>query len=372
MNPPLWVGTRKGLFRLRNAGTRWELDGTQFLGDPVTIVRQDPRDGSIYACLDHGHFGVKLHRSVDGGETFEECGVPEYPERPADADDIDPVRQKPLEWKLKLIWSLVPGGPDQKDHLWCGTIPGGLFHSRDAGKSWQLVESLWQHPLRKKWFGGGADQPGIHSICVHPKDSQHITLGVSCGGVWVSRDGGSTWECKADGMRAAYMPPELANTPEVQDPHCVVQCRSRPDHFWAQHHNGIFRSTDGCESWQEIECPNPSSFGFPVAVDPEDPDTAWFVPAVKDEKRYPRDGKFVVTRTRDGGKTFEVLDQGLPPAPAYDLVFRHALDIDARGQMLAMGSTTGNFWVSPDRGDRWLCVSQHLPPIYCVHFGSAR
>ena len=56
-------------------------------------------------------------------------------------------------------------------------------------------------------------------------------------------------------------------------------------------------------------------FGFPVVVDPADPNTAWFVPAIKDEKRIPVGGKLVVARTRDGGKTFDVLGDGLPDTP---------------------------------------------------------
>ena len=109
-------------------------------------------------------------------------------------------------------------------------------------------------------------------------------------------------------------------------------------------------------------------FGFGVVVHPREPDTAWFVPAIKDEKRIPAAGKVVVNRTRDGGKTFETLTEGLPQEHAYDLVFRHALDIDGSGDRLSFGSTTGNLWVSEDQGDRWTQVSAHLPPIYAVRF----
>ena len=102
--------------------------------------------------------------------------------------------------------------------------------------------------------------------------------------------------------------------------------------------------------------------------DPEDPGTAWFVPAVKDEHRIPASGELVVSRTRDGGKTFEVLRNGLPQQDAYDLVYRHCLDIDETGSRLAFGSTTGGLWVTEDQGDNWTCVSHHLPPIYAVRF----
>jgi hypothetical protein len=114
----------------------------------------------------------------------------------------------------------------------------------------------------------------------------------------------------------------------------------------------------------------PSAFGFAVAVHPNDPDTAWFVPAVSDQRRIPADGRVVVTRTRDGGRTAEVLRNGLPQEHAYDLTFRHALDVDETGNVLAFGSTTGGLWTSDNQGDSWQCVSAHLPPIYCVRFAS--
>ena len=81
------------------------------------------------------------------------------------------------------------------------------------------------------------------------------------------------------------------------------------------------------------------------------------------------DARFVVTRTRDGGASFEVLDGGLPEGAAFDLVYRHGLAIDDDGACLAMGSTTGGLWLSENGGDHWQCLSVHLPPIYCVRFG---
>ena len=81
-----------------------------------------------------------------------------------------------------------------------------------------------------------------------------------------------------------------------------------------------------------------------------------------------RDGKVVVARTRDGGQNYEILRNGLPQNHAYDLTYRHGLDIDETGNRLAFGSTTGSLWVTEDQGDSWQCVSEHLPPIYCVRF----
>ncbi|HWV10390.1 MAG TPA: exo-alpha-sialidase, partial [Pseudomonas sp.] len=193
-------------------------------------------------------------------------------------------------------------------------------------------------------------------------------VAVSCGGVWCSDDSGTTWSCQTQGMRAAYMPPELEGTPEVQDPHRMVACPAEPDTLWVQHHNGIFLSRDGAAQWQEITEAGPSTFGFTVAVHPHDPQTAWFVPAVKDECRVPVAQRLVVTRTRDAGRSFTVLEAGLPQQDCFDLVYRHGLAIDAAGECLALGSTTGNLWLSRDQGATWDRLSGTLPPIYALVF----
>jgi hypothetical protein len=359
------VATRKGLFDFRcsAAGGRFELERVSFLGQPVTIALPDRRDGAIYAALTLGHFGVKLHRSRDGGADFEEIAAPCYPEKPKPSDDRTP-------WSLQQIWSLEAGGADEPGVLWAGTIPGGLFRSPDRGESWELVRSLWERPDRREWTGGGYDHPGIHSICVDPRDSSRLAVGVSIGGVWVSEDGGRSFEPRSKGMFAAYVPPELREAPNLQDPHRLVQCPASPDVFWVQHHNGVFRSRDGAASWVEIGERPPSVFGFAVAVHPRDPDTAWFAPALKDECRVPVAGQVVVARTRDGGASFELLREGLPQRHAYDLVYRHALAVDETGERLAMGSTTGSLWVSEDQGERWLQLSANLPPIDAVRFVS--
>jgi hypothetical protein len=365
MTAPAYIATRKGLFTSQRRDGHWAIAAAAFLGDTVNLVLPCRRDETIFAALHHGHFGTKLHRSKDGGKSWQQVATPAYPPKPADVEEKD-AWGRPLEWKLDRIWALEAGS--EPGELWCGTIPGGLFHSNDHGDSWQLIESLWRHPQRSQWFGGGADLPGIHSICVDPHDGNHVTVGVSCGGVWQTRDRGASWQCKADGMWAAYMPPERKYDPNIQDPHRIVQCRKDPKYLWAQHHNGVFRSTDYSASWQEVPGVPPSVFGFAVAVHPEDPQTAWFVPGISDEKRIPVEGQVVVTRTRDGGKTFDVLRNGLPQEHAYDLTFRHALDIDPTGTTLAFGSTTGSVWISDNQGDAWQSLSGHLPPVYCVRF----
>lgn len=370
MSDTLLVATRKGLFTLqRSAAGQWQQQQPQFLGQPVSMVLADPRDGTRYAALNLGHFGVKLWR-CRAGQAWEECAVPVYPPQPPEApiEARSPEQPPAAPWSLQQIWVLETGGTDQPGVLWAGTIPGGLFRSGDGADSWELNRPLWDRPERLEWFGGGYDYPGIHSVCVDPRDSHHVSIAVSCGGVWQTRDGGASWDCTSAGMQADYMPPERREDPNIQDPHRMVQCPGSPDVLWVQHHNGIFRSGNGGMRWERLYA-QPSSFGFAVAVHPQQPDTAWFVPAVKDECRIPVDARLIATRTRDGGRSFETLDNGLPQEPAYDLVYRHGLAVDTSGERLAMGSTTGGLWVSENGGARWQCLSAHLPPIYCVRFG---
>jgi photosystem II stability/assembly factor-like uncharacterized protein len=359
MSDRILVGTRKGLFDLRRGESRWGIHKVHFLGDPVSAVLRDPLSGALYAALALGHFGVKLWMSADDGATWIERPAPAFPPRPEGLDDPHP-------WTVHSIWILENGGVPGR--LWAGTIAGGLFRSDDAGGSWQLVRSLWDRPERREWFGGGADHPGIHSVCVDPRFSDRIVVGVSCGGVWMSEDGGATWQLGGKGIYAEFMPPERRDDPRIQDVHRIVQCAALPDTLWCQHHNGVFHSQDRGVTWREITTIKPSKFGFAVAVHPSDPRSAWFVPAVKDECRVPVDGKLVVARTRDSGESFDTLSAGLPDVPAYDLIYRHALAVDGSGRRLAMGSTTGGLWLTEDGGDTWFEFPARLPPIACLRF----
>jgi hypothetical protein len=358
----LQVGTRKGLFEVARRDGAWEVVDAQFLGDPVSAVLADD-SGTVFAALDLGHFGAKLWRRDRAG-AWRELASPMFPPKPEDAGD------DPHPWSLGKIWALEHGGVEGR--VWAGTMPGGLFRSDDHGESWSLNDALWRMPERRQWMGvAGGEQPGLHSVLVDPRDPSDIRVGVSTGGVWASTDAGASWRLVNRGMRAEYMPPERSEDPIIQDVHRLARCAARPEVVWCQHHNGVFRSEDSGATWRELTSIRPSKFGFAVAAHPHDPNTAWFVPAVKDERRIPVDGKIVVARTCDGGHSFEVLSSGLPQRHAYDLVWRHALAVDESGDRLAFGSTSGGLWISEDGGESWTAPEARLPPIAAVRFAEA-
>jgi hypothetical protein len=358
----LLVATRKGLFAFARRSGGWDVADVAFLGDPVSAVLALP-DGTVYAALDLGHFGTKVWRRAGTG-AWSEIAVPAFPPKPAD------IEGDPHPWTLGKVWILEPGGVAGR--LWAGTMPGGLFRSDDGGNSWSLNEALWRMPERRQWMGvAGGEQPGINSVLVDPRDPADIRIGVSTGGVWATGDAGASWRLINTGMYNEYMPPERRGDPITQDVHRLARCAAHPDIVWCQHHNAAFRSEDGGASWRELAAIRPSKFGFAVAAHPRDPQTAWFVPAVRDERRIPVDGQLVVARTTDGGRSFEVLREGLPQRHAYDLVWRHALAVDDSGERLAFGSTSGGLWVSEDGGGSWTISEARLPPVAAVRFAPA-
>ena len=266
----------------------------------------------------------------------------------------------------RYYWVIAPGHPSEPDTSWVGTEPGGLFVTRDGGSTWSLVESLWSLAVDHRWMGGGRDHAGIHSISIDPRDAGHMHVGVSCAGVLETRDGGDTWAYRNDGVPSALQPEE--GSEYGCDPHFVARCPAEPDVLWQQNHLGVYRSADGGATWTDLTQKPLVDFGFAVAAHPTSPDTAWLVPMESDARRMAIDGALVVMRTDDAGATWQEHREGLPQQGAWDFPFRHALDVSPDGEHLAFGTTSGNLFVSEDGGRSWQTISHHLPAVYSLRF----
>ena len=393
MSDQVLLGTKKGTLIIDRKGGRWRPRPIAHPGLSISYAARDPRDGTLWVCMDHAHWGPKLSRSRDDGKTWENLTQIAYPKGarfveqhlPAPGQDSNGTERATTykEATLLKVWVLAFGGSDQPGVLHAGTLPGGLFTSRDGGDAWELNEPLWNHPSRggdlfagdatsKNEWGGtpaalayGEFVPGIHSIVVDPRSSDHIRVGVSCAGVVETRDGGKTWEGINKGMLNDYLPnPEAA---WGHDPHFVSQCSRDPDRLWQQNHSGVFTSEDCGRTWNRVSNKTAAvHFGFPIAADERDGKTAWVVPAKGDDERMAVEAGLFVARTRDGGATWETFREGLPQEHAYDIVYRHALD--AREGRVCFGSTTGNVYLSEDDGESWSSVGNNLPPVHSVRF----
>jgi photosystem II stability/assembly factor-like uncharacterized protein len=379
------VGTRKGTFIVDEVGGRWRARLSGHAGAGVNHVARDPHTGTLWAALGHGHWGAKLSRSTDGGETWSDAPQIKYPAgaryvaSPDPGDDGAPKKSIIKDATLLKLWVIAFG---QAGRIYVGTIPGGLFVSDDGGESFALNMPLWYHASRggpdfvgdgsdtTHWYGtpaseGGEFAPGIHSVVVDPRDPQRVLVAVSTAGVLETTDGGKTWRGRNQGMLMDYLPDPAA--PWGHDPHYIELCPKEPDHVWQQNHCGVFYSANGTETWTKVSHPEQGvHFGFPVAADDDDGRTAWLVPGKSDSERTTVDGRLFVARTTDGGASWQELREGLPQENAYDVVYRHALS--QRAGSVAFGSTTGNLYVSKNRGDSWAAVANNLPPIYSVRF----
>jgi len=353
----LLVGTSKGLVILKEKHNQWNIVQVQFEGLSVSTLYVDERNDTWWVGLSHRHWGEKLHCSTDKGRTWQLATTPSFKNyfyRPGQLAT------------LKKMWTLQHAGKDKPNCLWLGTEPGGLFFSNDNGLSWKLSESLWNHPSRlddKQWFGAGKDFPFIHSIVVDPRDSNHVYVGVSCAGIFETIDGGKNWRAINKGLVAAYLP--NPNAELGHDPHKILLCPSKPDVIWQQNHCGIFRTMDGGENWDNISGQNGfPNYGFALAIDEQDPETAWVIPAQSDEMRVPVDLELTVCKTVDGGKNWTSVSDGLPDKFSFDLVLRHAFV--KHGRKLAFGSNNGNFYLSDAQNETWKCVAQNLASVNCI------
>jgi hypothetical protein len=383
MSERILVGTRKGTFIVEKSGGRWRPTLAGHAGAGVNFVARDPEAGTLWALLGHGHWGAKVSRSRDEGKTWEDAAQVKYPDGARYVGMDFDAEGNPKEGAVRpatllLLWvvSFGPGG-----RVYVGTIPGGLFVSSDGGDSFELNRPLWNHESRggdlfageptskNHWFGTPASTgefaPGIHSVVVDPKNPDRVLVAISTAGVLETTDGGKSWRGRNKGLLNDYLP-----NPEAEwghDAHYMEICRGQPDHIWQQNHAGVFYSSDGAATWKRVSAPDQGvHFGFPVAVDQEDGRTAWVVPGRSDQQRMAIDGALFVARTHDGGESWRQLREGLPQESAYDVVLRHALG--NKGDLLAFGSTTGNLYVSENRGDSWRCAGNNLPPIYSVRF----
>ena len=350
----LFAGTRKGLYVLQSDADRasWTVDGPHLAGWEVADVcvddrREEPR---IYAAVGHLAYGPTVHRSDDGGATWEQ--VPESPAYPEEDDRA-----------LERVWTVVPGPADEPGTLYAGVAEAGLFVSRDGGDTWAEVEGLAAHETRDRW------QPGLGGLCVHsvlqdPADADRLWLGISAVGVLRTGDAGDTWTLCNDGLAVAA--PDDEHETLGSCVHRLALDPTDPERLYQQNHRGVFRSTDAGDAWERVGEELPSTFGFPLVVHPREPGTLYTLPLESDEHRVAPDGRPAVYRSRDAGDTFERLDAGLP-ADAWVTVLRQAMAVDDLDPVgVYAGTTGGRVFASADAGDAWTTVDCHLPRINCL------
>lgn len=346
------IGTSKGAFIARANGKRkkWDVGGPYFGGSPVHALAFDGRHGKnrVYAATENPFYGPNLHASDNFGRKWTEPkeNLVKFPKETGKA--------------VTRIWQVQPG---TDGNLYVGVEPAALFVSRDDGKSFEMNEGLFNHPHRERWEPGGGGLC-LHTIVPNAANPKRMLIAISTGGVYLTDDGGKSWRASNKGVQAGFRPDKF---PEFgQCVHKVTAHPSMPERFYLQNHGGLYRSDDGGKSWNDIAKGLPSDFGFPIAVSPNDPDTAYAM-VLEEQMRVMPEGKLRVWRTTDGGKKWKPLTKGLPQKDALETVLRDALVTDTLDPAgLYFGTRSGKVYASNDDGDSWALIRDGLPSVLCV------
>ncbi len=405
------VGTRKGAFVYTSdeRRERWELSEPMLRGwsvyDMVADSRATPE--RLLAAANSNWWGPSIARSDDGGASWDQrCEGLNFP-----AD---------MGISIGNVWHLRAGLESQPGVVYAGTDPVGLFRSEDWGVSWAPVDGLNRHALRPFWravpggVGAGlmdvvlqegeaaaqrvldeAGEPAdwlaqrrevvqeqlggmAHSIEIDPRDPSRMYVAVSAGGLYVTEDGGETWELiprppGVDGTDGRMLTSQtVAGVASDVDPasefdmHTMRMDPKDPDRLWTQAHNGVFRSDDRGETWANVSKALPDFHAFPIAVARGEQDAVYIVPLKDDDFRV-AEGQFAVLRSRDGGASWETLTEGLPGPHDYQSVYREGLDTDGLEQEgVYVGTSNGQVYASADGGDHWTRLPGTLPAVLSV------
>jgi photosystem II stability/assembly factor-like uncharacterized protein len=321
----LAVGGQGGVVRSTDGGADWTSVATVATNDVVrTLVRNPAVHGQLLA----GTNSAGLFRSDDGGASWYHY-TSGLPARQAvtgitfsSTGPLAAVTLFGVFHRNSTAWTASSTGitgsqvdslayaPSDSKILYAGLQGQGVFRSTDSGGSWSYA---------------GLRGRNVYSVAVSPIHAA-TAWAATPGGIWRTRDGGSTWVKEL----ALYNDSVTA----------IAVARSSPSTLYATtFQSGVYRSTDGGLTWHRRSLPAWVNM-FTVAIDPSNASHLWV------GTRYAG-----IERSTDGGATWT---SGTPVLSGYDAV---SLCIDPRNHRrlfaaIEAGSGAGIF-VSSDSGRTW-------------------
>ncbi len=224
---------------------------------------------------------------------------------PADDPTVDPSFLSALEWRFVGPYRggrvvAVAGDADNPLVFYFGAAHGGVWKTTDAGRGWRNVSD------------GFFNFPAVGALDVSLSDPQVIFAGTGEGlqrqfispgdGVYKSSDGGDSWTHV--GLQATRHISTLRIHPTDPD---TVYVAAMGDMFGPNPERGVYRTTDGGETWELVLYRNEYAGGVDLTIDPTNPNV--IIAALNHHVTYPWDevsggpgtGLF---KTTDGGDTW--------------------------------------------------------------------
>ncbi len=339
--PPreLLVATLEGVSVLeRDApGAPWTLTRRALEGVHISALLHEPKRGLLFA----GVHGKGLYRSADGGHTWE-------------------PKTRGLTQEHTYMLGAVPRNGDVD--VFVGTEPAHLFRTRDYGESWEELPSLRDAGEPEKWCFPAPPHLGhMKTMDYDRRDTRTIYAGIEQGALLKSVDAGQTWR-----ELASFSSPD---DDVYKDVHRLVVDPVAPDTLWMTTGVGLYRSTNGGETWDRLS-DRESRIAYPdgFVLSPRDHNTVFVTGSDQSpgDWRNSHHASGAVMRSRDGGRSWDLLTNGLPTDTRANI---EAMSLYAwpGGYAVFTGDTDGNVFISEDEGESWARVAGGLAPISKVN-----
>ncbi len=205
--------------------------------------------------------------------------------------------------------------------IYVGSASGGIWKTVNEGTSWEPVFD--QHVTTS--IGDIALDPGDpNTLWVGTGEANIFRSSQSGAGIYKTTDGGRTWQHM--GLEGTLTIARIVIDPTNPD----VVYVAAPGHEWTKNkERGVFKTTDSGKTWEKILYINDLTGAIDLVMDPEDSQVLYAATWQRIRKKWndPRNesnyNSSSIHKTTDGGKNWELINNGLPPAK-----FRGRIGID--------------------------------------------